>query len=335
MISIIIVLLSGIVYINFFYIGKYKKLIQPLLILSILIISARLFFFDLYIVPSRSMNDTLIPGDIIIIKKTNSIFFPNVPIIKNIGIMVKPQRFETKENDIVVFNLKSEYFVKRCVGVAGDTLQLKKSVLYINDKRKAKIETLKNYYKIYFNSYSHLVKNCAKFNINIYQEGYKKTSRFVTSIINENQMKKLVDVSCIDSIILNQVDSNHKSNSNIFPNSNFFSWSLNDFGPVLIPYFGYTLKLNKESYTIYNKTISKYEGVIINCVGNRYYVKNKEILEYRFQNDYCFMLGDNRANSIDSRYFGFVPEKNIQGKVLMVLFSNYNKFKWNRFFKLV
>jgi signal peptidase I len=101
-----------------------------------------------------------------------------------------------------------------------------------------------------------------------------------------------------------------------FPYRNFLGWTPENFGPVLIPKIGTTIMLNSKSYYIYKFILYNFEQARIVKKNNRFFLNGKEIKKYVFTNNYYFMLGDNKNNSFDSRYWGFLPEENIEGKII-------------------
>jgi signal peptidase I len=113
-------------------------------------------------------------------------------------------------------------------------------------------------------------------------------------------------------------------------------WTLDNMGPFVVPKKGMKINLNPETFSLYRDAINSSENYLIKEIDGVYYINNNKINTYIFKQDYYFMLGDNRKYSINSRFWGFIPESNIIGKVQCVLFSNYqSNFQWNRLFKSV
>ena len=127
----------------------------------------------------------------------------------------------------------------------------------------------------------------------------------------------------------------------IFPYMETLNWNVDNFGPVWIPKAGETVQLTADNLPIYRRAIEVFEGNKLEVKNGKIFINDKETTSYTFKMDYYWMMGDNRHNSADSRYWGFVPEDHIVGKATLVLFSwdkdqksFFKKIRWNRMFKL-
>ena len=129
----------------------------------------------------------------------------------------------------------------------------------------------------------------------------------------------------------------------VFPHSPNYPWNKDHFGPIVVPSKGMTVPLNDKNIVLYEQIIRQYEGNKLAVKNGKVYINDKEVSSYTFKMDYYFMMGDNRHNSADSRFWGFVPEDHIVGKASVVWlsvdkfkeFGEKGKIRWNRMFKKI
>ena len=130
--------------------------------------------------------------------------------------------------------------------------------------------------------------------------------------------------------------------SNIFPDSKMYPWNGDFYGPLVIPREGMTITINDSTLATYGSTIAEYEhNDDVKVENGKLFIDGAEVSEYTFKQNYYFMMGDNRHNSLDSRYWGFVPEDHIVGKAFFIWLSIdrnadfFSKIRWSRFFQLI
>lgn len=336
-----------------------------------------------------------------------------------------------KKNDIVVFNWpidtvyyfrdasgryvekpidKKSNYVKRCVGIPGDIIQIKNSDLYVNNQILTLPERAKPQY-----SYTAKFKYVKGFDydnlfkdLNNYKSdqgfAYNDSTLYFPALTNESvlklksvsgikEVKKIVDTvntmhsydfkynpsinddfinatnrikesgrfkveervnnviriynlpkEILDLIIKNKSIISYKEIFDIFPNSVYYqNWTKDNFGPIQIPQAGKKVSLDVKTLPLYKRIITVYEGNSLKIEGNDIYINNNKVTSYTFQNNYYWMMGDNRHNSEDSRYWGFVPENHIVGKPVFIWMSidgindgirNW-KIRWDRLFTTV
>ncbi|GAA4316067.1 signal peptidase I [Compostibacter hankyongensis] len=230
--------------------------------------------------------------------------------------------------DIVVRPVdKEENFVKRCVGLPGDTLQLTDNNLYINGRLSALPAEAEGNYRVQTNGTPFNGERLKE--LGIATPGQYAADTYVFSL-TPGQLKTLrsftnvVDISRME----------RASSGELFPHDpQHFSWSNGNYGPVYIPRKGATVRLDSASVSLYKRIITTYEGNKLTVSGNRILINGKETDHYTFRKNYYWMMGDNRDNSLDSRYWGFVPEDHIVGKPRFVYFSKGDDgIRWNHLF---
>ncbi len=237
---------------------------------------------------------------------------------------------------------KKENFIKRCVGMPGDILEIKDAQVYINDKEGWNPPNA-------FNEYIGQVKGGINKRIlerlNIQPNQIQKDqfgSKFVFNVSYEQAeaLKKLKNITRFEQYI--ESSDNLPYNKLIYPNNESYKWSSDQFGPIEIPAKGATIQLTPDNWPIYERVINTYENNNTNIdTSGSIYINGEKVSDYTFKMNYYFMMGDNRHHSADSRYWGFVPEDHIVGKPLFVWLSlNPNKsfprnIEWKRMFASV
>ena len=344
-----------------------------------------------------------IPTAIISEKNTKS--YLNKPLLPYLRI---PGFQKIKRNDIVVFNWpvdtlvhwmdpskgtdfkpldKKTNYVKRCVGIAGDTLEVRDGYVYINGKQnilpdRAKLQFYNRVYSEKGFSTQKLLRYTdkefeRKFIINFTsQNQFEKVMRYATNNpekIKDNQFIITTSDEGIPQWIINgyrldikeistkirkanitdeiaaklrkdsEVDSvvkviNPKGNkgNNMFPQATNLSWNTDNYGPIYIPKKGTTVPLNMNSIPFYERIIGDYENNQLEVIGEHIFVNGKKSTSYTFKQDYYWMMGDNRQNSLDARSWGYVPFDHVVGKPVLIWFSiNEGKIRWERLFTTV
>ena len=357
-----------------------------------------IFFFQMYVIPSSSMEKTMLVGDYLYVSKvTYGPQMPNTPLSfpfvhhtmpfsttkKSFSEAIKwPYKRlkglrDVQRDDVVVFNFpagdtvllenqgvtyydvlreyqreygveqgrreleanytiisrpvdKRENYIKRCVAIAGDTIQIVNTELFVNGKAQASIPE---------KQYTYTIETSSPLSAYaIEQMGITEISgggNFYYSPLTEQmveQFKAMDNVTKIERYVVQE---------QCFPYSDEYAWTADNMGPLWIPKAGATIELNAQTWPLYERVIDVYEDNDVEVRNGHYYINGKQVTSYTFKMDYYWMMGDNRHNSADSRYWGFVPEDHIVGKASFIWLSmDQNKsfpanIRWNRIFTKV
>ena len=228
---------------------------------------------------------------------------------------------------------KRENYVKRCVGLPGDKLQIINGQLYINDKAAKNPENMQFCYLVKEGISKSKMK---KMDIN--EEDSYANYEGEHYCLNNKQVKELQAAK--KEVIPNFEDDEY--DASIFPHDPRYQWNKDNFGPIIIPKKGVTVAINDSTIVLYDKIIRNYELNTLEMKDGKILINGKEATKYTFRMDYFFMMGDNRHNSADSRYWGFVPEDHIVGKPVFVWLSldkfkdwGNGKIRWRKMFRKI
>jgi signal peptidase I len=233
---------------------------------------------------------------------------------------------------------KRENYIKRCIAIPGDSLKIVNGQVLVNGKPQKDIPGIQYNYLVTIQGNS--LNSNAMEKLNISPEDIEGSgSRMVIKMTTEN-FKKLDGMKFVTSkerIIWPKDDHD----PNFFPSDSQYNWNLDNFGPLWIPKKGVTISLTTKNLPLYRRIIDVYEENDLNVKDGVIFINGTEAKEYTFKMDYYWMMGDNRYNSADSRYWGFVPEDHIVGKASFVWLSlDKNKsflakIRWDRLFMVV
>ncbi len=357
-----------------------------------------IFFFQMYVIPSSSMEKSLLVGDYLYVSKlTYGPKMPNTPVAmpfvhhtmpfsqnkKSFSEIIKLPYHrlrglrQIKRGDVVVFNFpagdtvllenqavtyydivrdyehqygkergrkllndhytvitrptdKRENYIKRCVAMAGDTLQIIDAQLFVNGKIAEDIPHAQQCYTVRTSSPLSAYA-LQKLGITELSAGTNNYFMPLTKYMVE-ELEKMPNVVSITP---------YRAMEQCFPHSDAYAWSADNFGPLWIPEKGTTVALTTENLPLYERIIDVYEDNDLKVEGNDIFINGEKADSYTFKMNYYWMMGDNRHNSADSRYWGFVPEDHIVGKASFIWLSLDSdksfpaNIRWNRMFNKV
>jgi signal peptidase I len=359
----------------------------------------RFFFFEAYTIPTPSMESSLMVGDFLFVSKMHyGVRTPKTPLqvplthqkiwgtdipsyLRWLDLPIKrlPGFSEVKQGDAVVFNVPNylpdgdapvdlrTYYIKRCIGTPGNTLEIRDTKVFINGKPMENPPRMQHEYLLkvkealtddFFEKYDitngidatgQQNSNWQEVQLTPQDSSIAGLHDYVVNTHEENinEFKKLKTFVAVEILkspkgTPDGEDSmtNDDASTAMFGKS--YVWNKDNYGPLLIPKEGSTIQLDSVNVDKYKYVIKYYEGnkdVVID--GYTIKVDGKIIKSYTFKQDYYFMMGDNRHHSADSRYWGFVPADHVVGKAVFVWMSLdpnkswFSKIRWSRIFRFV
>jgi signal peptidase I len=229
---------------------------------------------------------------------------------------------------------KEENYIKRCVAIPGDTLQIRDQVVSIDGKPQPFPPESETWYDVKTKGQP-IDEDPMKeeYNIDITKDAeFRQTDK-------PNEFRILLEWQAYQKMLRNHfadsigvvIDSNYS----VYPYSPLFHWTVDNYGPIFVPRAGATIPLTPENYALYQRVIRTYEDNDFEVRNGKYYLNGAPVTTYTFKGNYYWMMGDNRHDSQDARYWGFVPEDHIVGEASLIWMSWDKGVRWERLFKRI
>ncbi|MDT8416479.1 MAG: signal peptidase I [Lutibacter sp.] len=338
------------------------------------------YFMQPYTIPTSSLEKTLLVGDFLFVSKFHygartpmtviaaPMVHDSLPLIKAKSYLKKPQLpyfripgFEKiSRNEIVVFNWpvdtvrffrdrsnihvdkpidKKSNYVKRCVGIPGDSLEIREGYIYINGERTVLPDRALPQYMHKVETEGQQISPAILKRYNV-TEGQPLGDDYLLNLTDENAGK--LKSNPLVKRVTKLLSPKGEYNASVFPHNSQYPWSIDNYGPIYIPEAGKTVELNAKSLPFYKRIIEVYENNNLTTNGDEIFINGKLTTTYTFKQDYYWMMGDNRHNSEDARYWGYVPFDHVVGKPVFIWFSwdsngegIAQKIRWERVFTTV
>ena len=323
---------------------KVSEWVEAIVFATVVATLIRIYVFAMFVIPTPSMEKSLLVGDYLLVSKlAYGPVMPNTPLSfplvhNTLPLSQTKKSFvewikwpyhrlsgwgRVKRNDPVVFNFP-----------AGDTIRIEHSEVWVNGEPQREIPGRQ--YNYYVRTDGTTINPELFGQMGIAQSDILYDAGTYFLPLTDENVERLRSLRNVREIVRYEATG---ADPDIFPNSESYPWNVDNFGPLWVPRKGATVALTEANLPLYRRIIETYEGNRLEVSDGQIRINGEPADSYTFAMDYYFMMGDNRHNSLDSRYWGFVPEDHIVGKPSFVWLSLDKEksfpanIRWNRIFR--
>lgn len=335
--------------------SKLREWIEALVFALVVMLIVRTFIFDLFRIPTPSMEKSLLVGDYLFVSKLN--YGTRTPITLGVpftqiflpGVTIPNFRFpgfsEVKRNDAIVFNYPVEdkpidrkmHYIKRVIGLPGEKIEVINKMVHVNGEPMGLQEGMQQLWNVYKTDSRIQVSAMRLRSIGIDTLSATVNPELLRVIATEEAIEQIKTWSYIDRVEPYIAPENVGYSAVMYPPNR--GYTPDNYGPITIPEEGKAVTLTKENWPIYEPVIRRYENHSARILPDgSFEIDGKAASSYTFSQNYFFVMGDNRDNSEDSRFWGFVPMDHVVGKALLIYYSwdkGRNLPRFSRLFKVI
>ncbi len=329
--------------------GELRQWGEAFLVALVVVVIVRTFFFDLFRIPTPSMEENLLVGDYLFVSKLHygtrlpmTVGVPLSSVITSGGIYLPGVTFPYKRlpgfgsverGDPIVFNHppkdapvdRKVHYIKRVIGMPGDNLSVRDKLVHIDGRPLPLGKGMQQYWTVKKSDARYQIPRTRMEELGISEVQSTQSATTVRILGTPTAAKRVHDLSWVESVRPGVVED-RRFDARMYPADR--DYTTDNYGPVHIPAKGETVTLTDENWAAYQPVITRYEGKDARqMTDSTFAVEGERTTTYTFQQDYFFAMGDNRDNSRDSRFWGFVPMDHVVGKAVITYFSwDYDRF---------
>lgn len=318
--------------------SQVREWTDAIIFALVVMLIVRTLIFDLFRIPTPSMEKNLLIGDYLFVSKlhygTRTPMTVGVPFTQIYvkGIRLPHTRLpgfsEVKRGDAIVFNFPPEekpidrkmHYIKRVVGLSGETLEVKDKVVHVNGASIPLSEGMQQYWNVHKKDPRVHLSGSALRDLGVSDVQATSNASVVRVLATTEAISEIESWPWVEQVEPYIAPENVGYSSLMYPAGR--GYTPDNYGPIQIPEQGMTVTLSPENWPVYGPVITRYEGHTAQISDDgSFEINGEKIGTYTFEQDYYFVMGDNRDNSEDSRFWGFVPMRHVVGKAILIYFS--------------